>query len=199
MAAKAPKKTTTTDMKTAKKTKAVTKNNPKTTAKKVAVKPVVKKTSVKEIKVAQSAKATSAAKATKKPASKTKAKTTPIKTVKAAEKPAKSSPHAGFVDFLREQSVVGLAIGLIIGAQTKSLADQLIASFINPLLGLVMPGKGALDQQTFIVHLNDKSATFAWGSFIAVLLSFLTTAAVVYFVFKFLKLDRLTKKKPAES
>src|SRR5882672_2622074 len=38
---------------------------------------------------------------------------------------------SGFAEFLREQSVVGLAIGLVIGAQVKALADQLIASFIN--------------------------------------------------------------------
>lgn len=101
----------------------------------------------------------------------------------------------GFADFLREQSVVGLAIGLVIGAQVKSLADSLIASFINPLVGLVLPGKGALDQKTFIMHLDQKTAVFTWGSFVATLLSFLTTAAVVYFVFKSLKLDRLTKKK----
>ena len=195
MAAKALKKTTTTDKKTAKSTKAATKSATKTATKKA----VAKKAPIKEAKATQSTKAKPATKVTKKPVSKAKAKTTAIKTVKAAEKPVKSSPHAGFVDFLREQSVVGLAIGLIIGAQTKSLADQLIASFINPLLGLVMPGKGALDQQSFVLHLNDKSATFAWGSFIAVLLSFLTTAAVVYFVFKFLKLDRLTKKKEAEA
>lgn len=101
----------------------------------------------------------------------------------------------GFADFLREQSVVGLAIGLVIGAQVKSLADSLIASFINPMVGLVLPGKGALDQKTFIMHLDQKTAVFTWGSFVATLLSFLTTAAVVYFVFKSLKLDRLTKKK----
>ncbi len=101
----------------------------------------------------------------------------------------------GFADFLREQSVVGLAIGLVIGAQVKSLADSLIASFINPLVGLVLPGKGALDQKTFIMHLDQKTAVFTWGSFVATLLSFMTTAAVVYFVFKSLKLDRLTKKK----
>lgn len=188
MAAKAPKKATA-------KTAKLTTISAKTPVKKTATKSVATKV-VKAPKTAQqSVKA--AAKTTKKPVS--KAKTPAIKTVKASKKPSKNPPHAGFVDFLREQSVVGLAIGLIIGAQTKSLADQLIASFINPLLGLVMPGKGALDQQSFVVHLNDKSATFAWGSFIAVLLSFMTTAAVVYFVFKFLKLDRLTKKKTAEN
>lgn len=113
----------------------------------------------------------------------------------AARKVAQPKMFGGFIDFLREQSVVGLAIGLIIGAQVKSLADQLIASFINPLIGLILPGTGALDQKTFVVHLNHKSAAFAWGSFMVVLLSFITTAAVVYFVFKFLKLDKLTKKK----
>jgi len=113
----------------------------------------------------------------------------------AARKVAQPKVFGGFIDFLREQSVVGLAIGLIIGAQVKSLADQLIASFINPLVGLVLPGTGALDQKTFVLHLNHKSAVFAWGSFMVVLLSFITTAGVVYFVFKFLKLDKLTKKK----
>lgn len=106
---------------------------------------------------------------------------------------------SGFVEFLREQSVVGLAIGLVIGTQVKALADQLIASFINPLIGLVLPGTGALDKKVFVVHLGEKAATFAWGSFVAVLLSFITTATVIYFVFKSLKLDKLTKKKEAQA
>ena len=131
----------------------------------------------------------------------TSAKKTPAKTTKtpAAEEATtrvrKPKVVVGFIDFLREQSVVGLAIGLVIGTQTKALADQLIASFINPLIGLVLPGRGALDQKVFVLHLNDKSADFAWGSFVAVSLSFITTATVVYVVFKMLKLDKLTKKK----
>ncbi len=102
---------------------------------------------------------------------------------------------SGFAEFLREQSVVGLAIGLVIGAQVKALADQLIASFINPLIGLVLPGTGSLDKKVFIMQLGEKSAKFAWGSFAAVMLSFITTALVIYFVFKALKLDKLAKKK----
>lgn len=147
----------------------------------------------------------------------TKTKTT--KTIKAAPKKAKAPKKAtpaqaksrkestllptipkprvvvGFVDFLREQSVVGLAVGLVIGAQVKALADQLINSFINPLLGLVLPGSGSLSNKVFTVHVEHKTAIFGWGAFMAVLLSFTTTAAVVYFVFKALKLDTLTKKK----
>jgi large conductance mechanosensitive channel len=162
--------------------------------------PTTKKTTTK----AASAKPTpKAAKATVKPAGK---KAATKKTVeKTAEKMAAFSAASltpnhltGFIDFLREQSVVGLAIGLVIGTQTKALADQLIASFINPLIGLVLPGQGTLNQKTFTLHLHGKSALFAWGSFMATLLSFITTAIVVYVVFKSLKLDRLTKKKDAK-
>jgi large conductance mechanosensitive channel len=101
----------------------------------------------------------------------------------------------GFVDFLREQSVVGLAIGLVLGTQAKVLVDQLIASFINPLVGLLLPGKGTLLEKTFTVHLNGKAAAFGWGAFVISLLTFVVVAAVVYFVFKGLKLDKLDKKK----
>lgn len=101
----------------------------------------------------------------------------------------------GFVEFLREQSVVGLAIGLVLGTQAKVLVDQLIASFINPLVGLLLPGQGTLKDKVFTFHWNDKTATFGWGAFVISLLTFVVVAAVVYFVFKGLKLDRLDKKK----
>jgi len=151
-------------------------------------------------KAASTTKKTTQTAVTKKTVKKAPAKTT--KTTKSAAsteatnvRVRKPKVVVGFIDFLREQSVVGLAIGLVIGTQTKALADQLIASFINPLIGLVLPGRGALDQKIFVLHLNGKSADFAWGSFVAVSLSFITTATVVYVVFKMLKLDKLTKKK----
>lgn len=103
----------------------------------------------------------------------------------------------GFVEFLREQSVVGLAIGLVLGTQAKVLVDQLIASFINPLVGLLLPGQGTLKDKVFILHLNDKSAAFGWGAFVLSVLTFVVVAAVVYFVFRGLKLDKLDKKKEA--
>ncbi len=101
----------------------------------------------------------------------------------------------GFVDFIREQSVVGLAIGLVMGTQIKQVVDALIASFINPLVGLLLPGKGGLDQKKIIVQWHDKTADFTWGSFVLTMISFTIVAAVIYFTFKALKLDKLTKKK----
>lgn len=105
----------------------------------------------------------------------------------------------GFMDFLREQSVVGLAIGLVLGTQVKQVVDSMVLNFFNPLIGLFLPGKGALDVKTFTVHLNDKVATFGYGAFVMTLLNFLIVAAIVYFVFKGLKLDKLAKKKEEEA
>lgn len=101
----------------------------------------------------------------------------------------------GFVDFLREQSVVGLAIGLVLGTQVKALVDQMIASFFNPLIGLLLPGNGALDKKVFIVHFAGKAGKFEWGAFASAMITFVIVAAVVYYVFKGLGLDKLDKKK----
>lgn len=101
----------------------------------------------------------------------------------------------GFLDFLREQSVVGLAIGLVIGTQVKQLVDQIVLQFINPFLGLVLPGAGTLEEKTFTLHLGDKMATFGWGAVANTLLSFIIVAALVYAAFKMLHLENLAKKK----
>lgn len=104
---------------------------------------------------------------------------------------------AGFMTFVREQGVVGLAVGLVLGTQVKTLVDQLVASFLNPLIGLMLPGEGSLAQKTFSLSLFGKTADFGYGAFIAVLISFLSVAAVIYFIVKGLKLDKIDKKKTA--
>lgn len=102
---------------------------------------------------------------------------------------------SGFMLFVREQGVVGLAVGLVLGTQVKILVDQLVASFINPIVGLILPGKGTLVEKTFSLSLGEKTADFTYGAFLSVLISFLAVAAVVYFIVKGLRLDKLDKKK----
>jgi len=101
----------------------------------------------------------------------------------------------GFSDFVREQGVVGLAVGFVLGTQVKTLVDQLVASFINPLLGLLLPGKGSLAEKSFSVTWFDKTQLFVWGAFAFQLITFLIVAFVVYIVVHSLKLDKLDKKK----
>ncbi len=120
------------------------------------------------------------------------------KAVKKALGKVQPKQHArGFTDFVREQGVVGLAIGLVLGTQVKVLVDQLIASFIDPLLGLFIGGGGSLREKMFHLRIErfGKGADFAWGAFLYVMIDFLLIAAIVYLVFKALKLDRLDKKR----
>jgi len=99
----------------------------------------------------------------------------------------------GFVDFLREHAVVGLAIGFVIGVQAQTLVKQLVDSFINPAFTLLF-GQ-ALSQRTFILHWHDRAASFSWGAFVYGLMNFVFVMLAVYALFKYLKLDKLDKPK----
>jgi large conductance mechanosensitive channel len=100
----------------------------------------------------------------------------------------------GFSEFLRTQGIIGLAIGLVLGVQVKALVDQLVASFINPILGLVLPGQGDLSSKIFSLSIGAKQADFTYGAFISVLISFIAVAFVIYFLIKGLRLEKLDKK-----
>lgn len=104
-------------------------------------------------------------------------------------------PFQGFVDFVRTQGVVGLAVGIVLGAQIKTLVDSFVASFVNPLLGLMLPGGGDLATHVLRVTINDKTAVFTWGIFMNQLVSFMIVAFIVYLFVHGLKLDQLDKKK----
>lgn len=100
----------------------------------------------------------------------------------------------GFMDFIRNQGVVGLAVGLVLGVQVKAVVDQIVASFINPVVGLILPGSGGLIEKTFSLTVGSKQAVFSYGAFISVMISFVTVAILVYYGVKILKLDKLDKK-----
>lgn len=98
----------------------------------------------------------------------------------------------GFVDFIREQGVVGLAVGLILGVASKSVIDSLVINIFNPLIGMVTGGGSLANKK---VCLNDAcSSKLGYGQFISDILSFIIVAAIVYFTVKKLKLDKLDKK-----
>jgi large conductance mechanosensitive channel len=97
----------------------------------------------------------------------------------------------GFLSFVREQGVVGLAVGFILGGAVSKVVTALITDIINPILGLIM-GK-AEGLTTFSITLGDSSLLV--GDLISVLIDFLVVALVVYFGVKKLGLDKLDKSK----
>lgn len=102
----------------------------------------------------------------------------------------------GFVDFVRGQGVVGVAVGLIIGLGAKSLVDSFVANFVNPIVGIVMGGSDLASKSVCLDYEGTKClSVIGYGKFINDLISFLIIAFIVYFVVHILKLDKLDKKK----
>ena len=97
----------------------------------------------------------------------------------------------GFMDFIREQGVVGLAVGFILGGAVSKVVSSLVEDIINPLLGVVLGAAGNLSSMAIKIG----TVEILWGSFISVLIDFLVIALVVYYGVKSLGLDKLDKKK----
>lgn len=103
----------------------------------------------------------------------------------------------GFMNFVREQGVVGLAVGLAIGTAATVLVKSLVDNIIMPLIGKLLPGSGSLATKSSCLSSVDDVCinVMNWGLVLSNFISFLTIAAVIYFVVKGLKLDKLDKKK----
>jgi large conductance mechanosensitive channel len=97
----------------------------------------------------------------------------------------------GFVDFIREQGVVGLAVGFILGGAVSKVVSAFITDIINPVLGLILGMAGDLKTASFGIG----SAQVMYGDLISVFIDFTVVALVVYFGVKIIGLDRLDKKK----
>lgn len=92
----------------------------------------------------------------------------------------------GFFDFIRKQGVVGLIIGFMLGGSLNKLTGALVGDIINPLFGLVFNTANLRDKAWKI-----GDASILWGDLISVTIDFIVIAAVVYFGFKMLKLDKI--------
>lgn len=97
----------------------------------------------------------------------------------------------GFIKFIREQGVVGLAVGFILGGAVSKIVSSVVTDLINPLIGLLLGKLGNLDQ----AYLQIGESKLMWGNFISTFIDFVIIALVVYFGVKILKLDKLDKKK----
>lgn len=96
----------------------------------------------------------------------------------------------GFMDFIREQGVVGLAVGFILGGAVSKLVASLVTDVINPLVGALLRTG---EMKTEVIKIG--AAKLMWGNFVCTGIDFLIVAAVVYIGVKKLGLDKLDKKK----
>ena len=97
----------------------------------------------------------------------------------------------GFINFIREQGVIGLAIGFILGGAISKVVTALVTDIINPLLSVVLGATGGLKTASFGIG----NAEILYGDLISVIIDFLIIALVVYFGFKMLGIEKLDKPK----
>ena len=97
----------------------------------------------------------------------------------------------GFLDFIREQGVVGLAVGFILGGAVSKVVTGFVEDVVNPLVGLALGSAEGLKAASVPVG----SAKILYGALLSTTIDFIIIALVVYFGVKMLKLDKLDKKK----
>ncbi|MGC5286004.1 large conductance mechanosensitive channel protein MscL [Micromonospora sp. DT231] len=83
----------------------------------------------------------------------------------------------GFKDFIMRGNVVDLAVGIVIGAAFTGVVTQLTKSFLEPLIKALGGGTGLSAGKWEISDENFVD----WAAFINALITFLLTAAVLYF------------------
>jgi large conductance mechanosensitive channel len=82
----------------------------------------------------------------------------------------------GFKEFIMKGNVVDLAVAVVIGAAFTAVIGAVVVGIVTPLIAMII-GKPSFEGLTFTI--ND--AEFLYGSVISALITFLATAAVVYF------------------
>ncbi|MEU3979485.1 large conductance mechanosensitive channel protein MscL [Streptomyces sp. NPDC026672] len=89
----------------------------------------------------------------------------------------------GFKAFLMRGNVVDLAVAVVIGAAFTNIVNSLVKGIINPLVGTI--GTQNLDNYSSCLSTSCQGThgiQLLWGSVLGATLSFVITAAVVYFL-----------------
>ncbi len=81
----------------------------------------------------------------------------------------------GFMDFIRKQGVVGLAVGFLLGGAVSKVVTALVTDIVNPILSIVLGITDGLKE----AKLEVGSTLILWGDFAAGLIDLLVIAAVV--------------------
>ncbi|MGW2089576.1 MscL family protein [Streptomyces sp. NPDC001880] len=83
----------------------------------------------------------------------------------------------GFKDFILRGNIISMAIGLAVGSAFTAVVTGFSTAFITPLIGLATGSVGDFSKAQFSID----GTFFPYGKFLAAVIAFLITAAVLYF------------------
>ncbi|GAA2796828.1 large conductance mechanosensitive channel protein MscL [Streptomyces showdoensis] len=99
----------------------------------------------------------------------------------------KESVLEGFKAFLMRGNVIDLAVAVVIGAAFTNIVNSVVKGIINPIVGAfgtkdLESYKSCLKAPCKIVNGEMQGIQLEWGLVLSAILSFIITAAVVYFL-----------------
>jgi len=103
----------------------------------------------------------------------------------------------GFMEFVRTQGVVGLAVGLVLGGAVTIVVKSLVDNVIMPPLGFVLGSAEGLKGLQLNIGKTPagQDAILHYGVFLNDMINFIVIAVVVYLIVHILGFDRIDKKK----
>jgi large conductance mechanosensitive channel len=102
-----------------------------------------------------------------------------------------------FLDFIRSSSVLGLAVGIVIGGAVGVMVRSLIDNVIMPPLGLLLGSSDGLKGLAWTMGKtnNGQLAILHYGTFLNDVINFIVIAVVVYLMINLLKVGKVDIKK----
>lgn len=100
----------------------------------------------------------------------------------------------GFKDFILRGNVVDLAVGIVIGAAFTGVVTQLTKSFLEPLIRVFVVLITGSDKGLAGSVPKLQGVPFDWVAFANALITFLLTAAALYFLVVF-PMNRLAERR----
>ncbi len=116
----------------------------------------------------------------------------PGKIVKVGESQLK-----GFMDFIRTQGVVGLAVGLVLGGAVGVMVKSLVDNVVMPPLGFLLGSAEGLKGLTWTLGETSSGSPviLSYGIFLNDFVNFIVIALVIYVIVHLLRIENIDKKK----
>lgn len=132
-----------------------------------------------------------------KPTPQTEVKKKPIAIRPEALKTRSTRFVGGFMEFVRTQGVVGLAVGLVLGGAVTIVVKSLVDNLVMPPLGFILGSAEGLKGLQLNIGKTSagQDAILHYGVFLNDLINFIVIAVVVYMIVHILGFDKLDKKK----
>ncbi|WP_431891453.1 large conductance mechanosensitive channel protein MscL [Micromonospora haikouensis] len=100
----------------------------------------------------------------------------------------------GFKDFIMRGNVVDLAVGVVIGAAFTGVVTQLTKSFLDPLIRVLVVLITGSDKGLEGTAPEFRGIPFDWVAFVNAVITFLLTAAALYFLVVY-PMNRLAERR----